>query len=332
MAKSKIVRLIITNFYTSIIASAILFSAPALAVTFALPSLGETVVGRNLVVPAKASETLLDIARRYDVGYSEIKAANPNVDLWLPKEGSLVVVPTRYILPQAPRKGVVINLAEMRLYYFPESPTAQPSAVVTHPIGIGREGWSTPLGRTSVISKKKNPTWVPPESIRAEHAADGNPLPKIVPPGPDNPLGKFAMRLGMPGYLIHGTNRPWGVGMRVSHGCIRLYPEDILSLFNQVKVGTPVNIVYQPFKAGLKDGILYLEAHAPLPELENSEQGGLTSMVAAIVAVTEKPVPEINWELAKRTAADRTGIATQVSGVGDGNSLSRADRDAGNEW
>lgn len=331
MVKLQIVRLISANFYASIIAASTLFSAPAPAIIFALPSLGETVVGHNLTVPAKASETLLDIARRYDIGYSEIKVANPDIDLWLPKEGSLVVVPTRYVLPQAPRKGVVINLAEMRLYYFPESQSAQPNIVVTHPVGIGREGWSTPLGRTSVISKKKNPAWVPPESIRAEHVADGDPLPERVPPGPDNPLGKFAVRLGMPGYLIHGTNRPWGVGMRVSHGCIRLYPEDILSLFNQIKVGTSVNIVYQPFKAGIKGSILYLEAHASLPELESSEQGGLTSMVAAIVAVTEKPVPGINWELAKRTAADRTGVATQVGEVEDRNLLPRAGRATGNE-
>ncbi|QBQ53282.1 L,D-transpeptidase family protein [Nitrosococcus wardiae] len=318
MFKLKITPLItaIVNFYVTMIAVSILWTSAVSAATFVLPSSGESVVGRNFIVPAKASETLLDIARRYDVGYREIKAANPNIDPWLPKEGSPVVVPTQYVLPQAPRRGIVINLAEMRLYYFPESQLGQPGVVVTHPIGIGREGWSTPLGKTSVISKKKNPTWIPPESIRAEHKANGDPLPKVVPPGPDNPLGKFALRLGMPGYLIHGTNRPWGVGMRVSHGCIRLYPEDIASLFAQVKVGVSVNIVYQPFKAGIKDTILYLEAHVPLPELENPEGGGLTNMVATIVAATEKPIPEMHWEAAKRVADERTGIATQVGEVG----------------
>lgn len=313
MFKSKITPLIIiVNFYVTIIAISLLLTTAVSAATLVLPSSGESVVGRNLIVPAKASETLLDIARRYDVGYSEIKAANPNIDPWLPKEGSPVVVPTQYVLPQAPRRGIVINLAEMRLYYFPESQPGQPGVVVTHPIGIGREGWSTPLGKTSVISKKKNPTWIPPESIRAEHEANGDPLPKVVPPGPDNPLGKFALRLGMPGYLIHGTNRPWGVGMRVSHGCIRLYPEDIASLFAQVKVGDSVNIVYQPFKAGIKDAVLYLEAHVPLPELESPERSGLTKMVATIVAATEKPIPEMYWEAAKRVADERTGVATQV--------------------
>jgi L,D-transpeptidase ErfK/SrfK len=315
MSKLKITRLIIVNFYAGIIVAGILLTAAASAATFALPPPGEDVVGQNLIIPAKASETLLDIARRYDVGYSEIKIANPNIDPWLPKEGSPVLVPTRYVLPQTPRKGIVINLAEMRLYYFPEPPLGQMGIMITHPIGIGREGWLTPLGKTSVIGKRKNPTWIPPKSIRAEHEANGDPLPKRVLPGPDNPLGKFALRLGMPGYLIHGTNRPWGVGMRVSHGCIRLYPEDIASLFEQVNIGAPVNVVHQPFKAGIKDGMLYLEAHGSLSDLEASKRSGLTEMVAAIVAATEKSLPELGWKAANRIANARTGVATQVSAV-----------------
>lgn len=315
MSKLKVAHLIIINFYAGIIVVGVLLATAASAATFALPPLGESVVGQNIIIQAKASETLLDIARRYDVGYSEIKIANPNIDPWLPKEGSEVLVPTQYVLPQAPRKGVVINLAEMRLYYFPESLVGQPGIIITHPIGIGREGWSTPLGTTSIVGKKKNPTWIPPQSIRAEHKANGDPLPRRVLPGPDNPLGKFALRLGMPGYLIHGTNRPWGVGMRVSHGCIRLYPEDIASLFEHIKIGTSVNIVYQPFKAGIKEGMLYLEAHDSISDLEESKRGDLTDMVAAIVAATEKSLPELGWQAANRIANDRTGIATQVSEI-----------------
>jgi L,D-transpeptidase ErfK/SrfK len=315
MSKLKVAHLIIIDFYAGIIVAGVLLATAASAATFALPPLGESVVGQNIIIQAKASETLLDIARRYDVGYSEIKIANPNIDPWLPKEGSEVLVPTQYVLPQAPRKGVVINLAEMRLYYFPESRVGQPGIIITHPIGIGREGWSTPLGTTSIVGKKKNPTWIPPQSIRAEHKANGDPLPRRVLPGPDNPLGKFALRLGMPGYLIHGTNRPWGVGMRVSHGCIRLYPEDIASLFEHVKIGTSVNIVYQPFKAGIKEGMLYLEAHDSISDLEESKRGELTDMVAAIVAATEKSLPELGWQAANRIANDRTGIATQVSEI-----------------
>ncbi len=285
----------------------------ASAGTFGLPPPGEAVVGQNLIAHAKASETLLDIARRYEVGYNEIKAANPAIDPWLPEEGAQVLVPLQYVLPQAPRKGIVVNLAEMRLYYFPPPPPGQAGMVITYPLGIGREGWSTPLGKTKIIEKTPNPTWFPPESIRAEHAANGDPLPQTVPPGPDNPLGKFALRLGMPGYLIHGTNRPWGVGMRVSHGCIRLYPENIARLFEQVKIGTPVNIIYQPFKAGMRRGELYVEAHSSLTDIEVSDSSGLTEMVTAIVAATEKPVPGMNWEAIEQIVHERTGVATRAS-------------------
>lgn len=297
----------------------IIWTVGVSAATFDLPPPGEEVVGQNLFVHAKASETLLDIARRYEVGYSEIKAANPDVDLWLPEEGAQVLIPLQYVLPQAPRKGIVINIAEMRLYYFPKTPPGQAGVVITYPLGIGREGWATPLGKTTIIEKTPNPTWFPPESIRAEHKANGDPLPRVVPPGPDNPLGKFALRLGMPGYLIHGTNRPWGVGMRVSHGCLRLYPENIARLFKKVKVGTPVNIVYQPFKAGMRRGALYLEAHTSLTDLETSEASGLTKMVAAIVAATEKAAPDVNWRTVKQIIHDRTGVATPVSRISTAN-------------
>lgn len=287
----------------------------ASAATFGLPPPGEAVIGQNLIVHAKASETLLDIARRYEIGYREIRAANPAIDPWLPEEGALVLIPSQYVLPQAPRKGIVINLAEMRLYYFPRRPAGQMEVVVTYPIGIGREGWSTPLGKTTIIEKTPNPTWIPPESIRAEHAANDDPLPQVVPPGPDNPLGKFALRLGMPSYLIHGTNRPWGVGMRVSHGCIRLYPENIARLFERVKIGTPVNIIYQPFKAGMRRGELYVEAHLSLTDIKVSDSSGLTEMIAAIVAATEKSVSGVKWEAVEQIVHKRTGIATRASGA-----------------
>ncbi len=175
-------------------------------------------------------------------------------------------MPRRYILPDAPWKGIVLNLPEMRLYYFPESTGGAEPAVVTHPISIGRQDWQTPLGETTIVSKVKNPAWYPPASVRAEHAADGDPLPAVVPPGPDNPLGGYAMRLGLPGYLIHGTNKPYGVGMRVSHGCIRMYPEDIVSMYSQVPGNTTVRIINQPVKTGWLDGELYLEVHPPLEE------------------------------------------------------------------
>lgn len=233
---------------------------------FPLDGHAESVVGEVFTVSARREDTLLDIARRYGLGRDEIVNANPGVDIWLPGEGTRVHVPRRYVLPDAPREGIVLNLPEMRLYYYPPESEDVARQVITHPISIGRQDWQTPLGETRIVSKVKNPTWFPPESVRAEHAADGDPLPSVVPPGPDNPLGGYALRLGIPGYLIHGTNKPYGVGMRVSHGCIRMYPEDIVAMFSQVTNDTPVRIINQPVKTGWRDGKLYLEVHRPLEE------------------------------------------------------------------
>lgn len=219
------------------------------------------VIGEIRTTQVRQEETLLDIARRYDLGYDEIVAANPGVDPWLPQPGSKIVVPTQFILPLAPRRGLVINLAARRLFFYPPPQAGEAAQVITHPLGIGREGWHTPLVQTKIVSKQVNPSWRVPPSIRAEHAQDGEVLPAVVPPGPDNPLGTRALRLGVPGYLIHGTNKPAGVGMRVSHGCLQLYPEDIETLFEQVPVNTPVVIVDQPYLIGRQEGLVFLEAH-----------------------------------------------------------------------
>ena len=181
---------------------------------------GSSVVGTTQVITAKYEDTFVKLARQYNLGFEEMKQANPDVDPWLPGEGTQIVLPTQFVLPSAPRQGVVINLPEMRLYYYPEN---DPGRVITHPVSIGRMEWQTPLGRAQIVAKAEKPAWYPPESIRAEHAADGRPLPRVVPPGPDNPLGDYAMRLSIPGYLIHGTNKPSGLGMRVTHGCIRMF-------------------------------------------------------------------------------------------------------------
>ena len=193
----------------------------------------------------------------------------------MPGEGTPIYLPTQTILPDAPRTGIVVNVPAMRLFYFTteKSPrdrqrrsAAPVLKVSTHPVGIGTEGWATPFGETKVKDKARDPVWYVPASVRKEHAERGDPLPSVVPPGPDNPLGKFAMTLSLPGYLIHGTNKPAGVGMRSSHGCIRMYPEDIEALFGRVARGTEVRLVNQPILAGWRDGQLYLEVHAPLAE------------------------------------------------------------------
>lgn len=231
------------------------------AAAYWLPESGNDVVGTIEQTLAGPEDTLLDIARRYNVGYEEIRLANPDLDPWLPGIDRPVQIPGRFILPQAARKGLILNLAEMRLYYFPKAARGEKAQVITHPVSIGRVDWKTPLGQTRISKKAHKPSWYPPASIRAEHKEKGDPLPKVVPPGPDNPLGEHALRLAIPGYLIHGTNKPFGIGMRVSHGCVRMYPEDIAALFDIVPVGTPVTIIDQPVKAGWQNGVLYLEAH-----------------------------------------------------------------------
>jgi len=211
-------------------------------------------------------DTMPDIARRFDVGYEEILLANPGVDPWLPGVGREVVVPTQFVLPAAPHEGVVVNVAAMRIFYYPPHKKDEPQLVYTHPIGIGRVGWKTPEGTTKIVSRQKDPVWVVPKSVREEHAEDGEKLPAVVPAGPDNPLGQYAFRLSWPSYLIHGTNKPYGVGMRSSHGCMRLYPEDIAVFFDLIPIGTKVTVVNQPYLFGWRDGVLYMQAYAVMED------------------------------------------------------------------
>ncbi|GGK60647.1 L,D-transpeptidase family protein [Amphritea balenae] len=218
-------------------------------------------VGAVSYTYARYEDTLLDIARQNNVGYNEITRANSQVNLWLPGEGSRIRIPQLFILPATPRRGITLNLAERRLYFFPEPISEDTRRLVTVPVGIGREGWQTPIGPARVINKITAPSWTPPPSIVEEYRQQGIELPNQVPPGPDNPLGEFAMLLSIPGYLLHGTNRPDGIGMRVSHGCIRLFPEDIKALFNRVALDTPVWIIDQPDKVGWRGDFLYLESH-----------------------------------------------------------------------
>ena len=233
---------------------------------FVLETETQSVIGAPQIVYTDAENTFSDLAREYGLGYDELVAANPDVDPWLPGDRTPVLLPTQYIVPDVPREGIVLNIAARRLFYFPEVPEGQPQTVLTYPIGIGRVGWETPVGTTEVVSKAADPHWFPPASVRQEHAEMGNPLPSVVPPGPDNPLGSHVLKLAMPGYLIHGTNQPYGVGMRVSHGCVRLYPENIELLYSLVEAGETVRIVNEPYMLGWRNGELYFEAHAPLED------------------------------------------------------------------
>lgn len=284
----------------------------AAAQTFPLPAEGEDVIGRVKVVSTRYEDTLSDIARAHHIGYEEIIRANPHVDPWLPGEGTRVIVPMQHILPNAPRKGLVLNLPEMRLYYYPPPQRGKPAEVVTFPASIGRMDWSTPLGLTRVTRKVVNPVWYPPASIRAEHEAEGDELPDEVAAGPDNPLGEYALYLAVPGYLIHGTNRPYGIGMRVTHGCIRLYPEDIERLFKEVPVGTPVRIVNQPHKSGWLGGVLYLETNPQLEEYM-AEEDNLTPAVRAVINATRTRPVRVVWDRVMRHATEARGIPLAIS-------------------
>jgi L,D-transpeptidase ErfK/SrfK len=228
-----------------------------------------TVVGNIRFARANKNETLIDVARRFNLGYDEIVKANSNINRWVPDPNARVILPTQYVLPDAPRDGIVLNIAELRLYYFPKTSENELPTVYTYPVSIGRLDWRTPLGKTRVVRKDKNPPWYPTDSIRREHAAEGDILPKFIKGGdPENPLGNYALRLAIPSYLIHGTDqrKANGIGMQVTHGCVRLYPEDVEDLYNLVGVNTPVYIVDQPIKIGVKNNAIFLEVHTPLEE------------------------------------------------------------------
>ena len=281
-----------------------LTAMPLTAITLDAPAPGDRVIGRMQSVELTYQDTLSDVARRYSVGYQEIRNANPDIDVWLPGTGTGALIPTRFVLPDVPLEGLVLNIAELRLYYFPPDS----GKVVTFPVSIGRMDWNTPLGKTSIVRKKENPTWTPPESIRREHAEQGDILPAVVPAGPDNPLGLHALYLGRSGYLIHGTNRPFGIGMRVTHGCMRLYPENVKELFEIVPVGTPVNIVDQPYKAGWQDGVLYAEAHTLYDGDENELPPDYARLRGAVEAVAGDAASFIDWGFVDQVAREGSGI------------------------
>lgn len=273
----------------------------------------QMVVGTIQRVSARYEDTLPGIGRMFNLGYDEIARANPDLDTWLPGDGAKVVLPTQFILPEAPRDGLVLNVAAMRLYYFAPPDAAGNRELYTHPIGIGRVGWATPLGSTKITAKAKNPAWYVPESIRKEHAEAGDPLPAVVPPGPDNPLGDHALRLAMPGYLLHGTNKPAGVGLRVSHGCIRLYPEDIASIYEMVPVGTAVHIVEQPYLVGWHGDRLMFTAHVPLEESGGDWLSALELIDRRVQAAPEGvDYVEIDWRRVARIAREGRGVAYPI--------------------
>ncbi len=271
----------------------------------------KTVVGKD--------DTLPDIARRFDVGYEEILLANPGVDPWLPGVGREVTVPTQFVLPAAPHEGLVVNVAAMRVFYYPPHKKSEPQVVYMHPIGIGRVGWKTPEGTTKIVSRTKDPVWVVPKSVRDEHAEDGEQLPARVPAGPDNPLGQYMFRLSWPSYLIHGTNKPYGVGMRSSHGCMRLYPEDIAVFYELIPIGTKVTVVNQPYLFGTRDATLYLQAYAVMEDDSRDWSNNRKRLLAHLLSPKlRKEVSEqddgIDWQRVGDVAHSPRAIPVPVTG------------------
>jgi L,D-transpeptidase ErfK/SrfK len=282
---------------------------------YLLPENGDNVIGSVTTAFARHEDTLHDIGRRYGVGYQEMLAANPGVDSWMPGEGTEVLIPSRYILPDAPREGIVVNLPEQRLYYFPPARKGERRIVRTYPISTGKMDWKTPLGETRIVSKQENPNWYPPASVLKEHEERGDPLPKVVPAGPANPLGAHAMRLGIPGgaYLIHGTNRPAGVGMQVTHGCIRMYPENIAELYELVPVKTKVRLIDQTTKVGWYRGTLFVERHAPMEGTDDPSHEDIGELTRLVNLAADGRDVDIDWANAERAFVQATGVPVPLS-------------------
>ncbi len=283
----------------------------AAAIELPLPPPGEDIVGAVQVIEARYEDTFADLGKTHDLGYLEMVAANPGIDAWLPGVGTQIVLPTRYILPPGPREGVVINLAEYRLYYYPKNKPV----VYTYPLGIGREGWDSPISNTTIAVKTPNPGWTPPQSILREHAEAGDPLPAYVPPGPDNPLGPYKLTLGLPGYLIHGSNKNFGIGMRVSHGCFRMLNHNVLELADLVPVGTKVRIINEPYKLGVSEGKLYLEAHATISDDDNVSVVDKHDAVVKLLSKSDrvKDAYSLNWERVRQLVAAEEGIPEPIA-------------------
>lgn len=274
------------------------------------PAAPEALIGADSIHVVQPSDTLLDVARNADVGYVAIRAANPGVDPWLPEAGRTLRLPTRHLLPDAPRRGIVINLPELRLYYFPPS-----GAVQSYPIGIGGEGKETPVGTSWVEAKRTHPIWYPTATERADEPD----LPEMVPPGPDNPMGDYAIYLSRKGYAIHGSNRPYSIGRRDSNGCIRLYPEDIARLFAAVPLGARVTVVDQPVKLGWSQGELYLEIHPTQREADLIEGGAEIPPESApavddlVLAAAGSARGRIDWYAVDLAAQQRNGMPVRIT-------------------
>lgn len=299
-------------FKTVLLLLTALVSSNTFALSYALDPVTE-IVGQSNVAQLHARQSLMQLGQRYNLSYYEVLEANPLVHPKLAEPGTLLIMPTEFILPEAPREGVVVNLAELRLYVYPEAG----KEVITLPIGIGRYGWDTPIGEATIKDKRKNPKWHVPESVYQDMKRRGVIIPRVWPPGPKNPLGEYAMRISMPGYDIHGTNREDGVGRRTSAGCIRMYNSDVKEVFENVEVGTLVSIVNQPYKIGSKDNKIFLEAHMPLYEQYNQPDLDCFADAKKVVEhyMDTHNRAKIEWDKVKTVVEQFSGVPTQIGSL-----------------
>jgi len=293
------------------------------ATTYSMPKTpGDSVIiehpedGDVSFTRSQQDETLIDVARQFLLGQTEIVRLNPDLDRWLIKKDTIIVLPNKRILPEGPRNGIVLNLSEFRLYFYqPNGKNGAPVQVRSYAHGVGRQDWKTPLGETRIVKKVKNPSWYPPESIRQEHAANGDPLPTVVGPGPNNPLGSRALHLALKGeYRIHGTDidKIYGIGMQITHGCIRLYPENIEALYDLVSEGTPVYLVKQPIKVGWLDNKLYVEAHPDLEGDETTHEQRFALALSLIMKANKGELPDFDKAALDQVLTELRGIPTAI--------------------
>jgi len=284
-------------------AAGLLMAPEARAAAYPIAEGNTQVVGAVIPLRSRYEDTLASIAEAQGLGWRELVDANPAVDPWLPGDGTVIDLPTKYILPSGPREGVVINVPEFRLYYFPPGG----KMVITFPVGLGRLDFPTPLVTTRVKAAVPNPTWTPGPTARREHAARGNPLPAVVPPGPDNPMGSMAIVLGIPSYFIHGTNQPFAVGQTASLGCIRMYDNHVETLAEMARSGTPVRIVNEPYKAGWRDGELFVEIHEDIYNM--AEPGELERRINE---AAKNRATVVDWARVRALAEKPSGVPTRV--------------------
>lgn len=281
----------------------------ALATTYDLPPSDHAIIGQVQYGTANHGDNAINMAQRFDLGFNAIENANPDLDLTRGfNAGTKLKIPTQHLLPNEARKGIIINLPEMRMYYFPKDS----SKIYTYPIGIGKMGKTIPITRAAITRKATNPTWTPPDSIREFNLEQGIVLPQVMPPGPDNPLGQYAIYMSIPTYLIHSTIFPASIGKRASFGCIRMYESDIEEFFPTVNRGVPVAVINQPVKIGWQYDHLYLETHQPLEEHEGATEATLPGVVQALTDSTQHQAVLIDWQLVSYLVQEKDGLPHEI--------------------